>query len=119
MRRFVLLLLLCVLPLQFSLAVPLDAIEHADGDHHHGTAAHSHEITAESTPDAVNVDESSLRMHSEGGSCHHHHSVAMFESSADFKRPVAVASIDPNRRDQHYRSATSEPPERPNWSFFV
>lgn len=119
MRRFVLLLLLCVLPLQFALAASVDARLHAGNSHPHDTTSHSREMAAESTPDIADSDESSPRSHGECGACHFFHSVAMLSTRADFKRPTGVVSIDPNGRDEHHRSAVTERPERPNWSALV
>ena len=120
MRRFVILLLLCVLPLQFALAASVDARLHAGSDHHHhDDTSHSHDVVADSAPDTVNADESSARSHGECGACHSCHSVAMFAMRADLTRPTGVASIDPNGRDSYHRNAATERPERPNWSALV
>ena len=116
MRRFVFLLLLCVLPLQFALAASVDARLHAGGSHHHETTPHVHEMAVDSTPDFASADESSSRAHGECGACHFFHSVAMLGARADFKRPTGVASIVPNGGDAHHRNAATERPERPNWS---
>ncbi len=120
MRRFIALLLLCLLPFQAVLAASVDAMQHADGGHHHhDNAPHSHEVAAEAAPDIVAMDESSARAHGECGACHFFHSPAMIEARVDFDRVAGATSIDPNSRDQHHRSAVSERPERPNWSRLV
>ena len=120
MRRFIILLLLCVLPLQFALAASVDARLHAGSDHHHhDDTSHSHDVVADSAPDTVNADESSARSHGECGACHSCHSVAMFAMRADLTRPTGVASIDPNGCDSYHRNAATERPERPNWSTLV
>ena len=115
MRRFIILLLLCVLPLQFALAASVDARLHAGSDHHHEVASHSDDVAA----DTANADESSSRSHGECGACHCSHSVAMLGTRADLKRPTGVASIDSNGRDAQHRNAATERPERPNWSTLV
>ena len=119
MRRFIILLLLCVLPLQFVLAANVDGRLHAGSDHHHDDTSHSHDVVADSAPDTVNADESSSRSHGECGACHSCHTVAMLGMRADFKRLTGVASIDPDGRDAHHRNAATERPERPNWSTLV
>ncbi len=117
MRRFIILLLLCVLPLQFVLAANIDAHMHAGSDHQHDATSYSHEMTA--TPGIDNADESSPRSHGECSACHFYHSVAMLGTSADFKRPMEAASATPTSRDTQYRNAATERPERPNWSVLV
>ena len=120
MRRFIILLLLCVLPLQFVLAASVDARLHAGSDHHHhDDTSHSHDVVADSAPDTVNADESSSRSHGECGACHSCHSVAMLGTRADLKRPTDVAAIDRSGRDAHHRNAATVRPERPNWSALV
>jgi hypothetical protein len=119
MRRFIILLLLCVLPLQFALAAGVDARLHAGSAHHHEAASHSDEVTSELTVNPADTDGSSSRFHGECGDCHLCHSVAMFGMRADLKRPAAVASIDPSGRDAQHLNAASERPERPNWSALV
>lgn len=119
MRRFVLLLLLCVMPLQFALAASVDARLHSGNSHHRDTTSHWHEMAAESAPDIADADESSSRSHGECCACHFFHSLAMLATRADFMRSTAVVSIDPNGRDEHHRSAVTERPERPNWSALV
>ena len=119
MRRFIILLLLCVLPLQFALAASVDARLHAGSDHHQDATPNSHEMTAESTVEAANTDETASRSHGECGACHLCHSVAMLGTRADFQRPTDVASIDPSGRDAPHCNAATERPERPNWSALV
>jgi hypothetical protein len=119
MHRFIILLLLCVLPLQLVLAASVDARFHAGSGHHHEVASHSYEMTAESTAEAANTDETASRSHGECGLCHLCHSVAMLGTRADFKRPTGIASIDPNGLDAHHRNAATVRPERPNWSALV
>lgn len=121
MRRFVLLLLLCVLPLQFALAATVDARAHAGNGHAHESAAFAHENLTATAIDATDVgaDESSPRSHGECGACHLCHCLAILGSSVDFKRSLCFASIDPSGRDQHHRNAATERPERPNWPLLV
>ena len=120
MRRFALLLLLCVLPLQFSLAAAVDARLHADVRHHHD-ASHSNESSAQADTDtdAANADDSLSRLYGECGACHCCHSAAMLDTRSDFKRPTSAARIDPNGGDAHPRSAATARPERPNWLSLV
>jgi len=123
MRRLIILLLLCVLPLQFALAACVDARLHAGSSQHHDDTSHSHEMVAdsaaESAPDTVNADESSSLSHGECGACHCFHSAAMPATRADFKRPTGAGRIPPTGRDMHHRNAATERPERPNWSALV
>ena len=119
MRRFVLLLLLCVLPLQFALAATVDARAHAGNGHAHASAAFAHDGLAATVGDATDADESSPRSHGECGACHLCHCLAILGSRADVRRAIDLASIDPSRRDQHHRNAATERPERPNWPLLV
>ena len=121
MRRFVLLLLLCVLPLQFALAAPVDARAHAGNGHAHESVASAHHGLAATAGDATatDADESSPRLHGECGACHLCHCLAILGSRADVRRAIDLASIDPSRRDQRHRNAATERPERPNWPLLV
>ena len=118
MRRFVLLLLLCVLPFQFALAAAVDARAHAGTGHAHESAAFTHENLT-GTAGAADVDETSPRSHGECGACHFCHCLAILGSRAEIRRAIGLASIDPSGRDQHHRNAATERPERPNWSRLV
>ena len=121
MRRLILLLMLCVLPLQFALAATVDARAHAGNGHAHESVAFAHDGLAATVSDAANADadESSPRLHGECGACHLCHCLAILGSRADVRRAIDLASIDPSRRDQHHRNAATERPERPNWSILV
>ncbi len=120
MRRFITLLLLCVLPFQFVLAASVDATEHATGGHHHhDNALHLHDVASDIAADGAELDDSASRAHGECGACHFFHSPAMIEARADFEQVEIVTSISLSRRDQHHHSAVSQRPERPNWSRLV
>ena len=128
MRRFVILLLICVLPLQFALAASVDALEHASGEHPHDSASRTHAAYAPhaahladagDTPDAADVDDSSTRSHAECAACHCFHLPAMLGTHADFRRAAVAALVNLFTRDDRHRSAAAERPERPNWSALV
>ena len=122
MRRFVILLLLFVLPLQFALAASVDALEHATGEHQHDSVSHSHAAHlahASDTPNASDMDDSTTRSHSACAACHFFHSPAMLGTHTDFKRQAAAVVVSMFTRDDRHRSAATEPPERPNWSALV
>lgn len=119
MHRFILFLLLCVLPLQFALAASVDALTHASGGHHHDATPHFHELTGDVESVATDADESTPRTHGECGACHFAHSLAVLESHADISRTPCVARILLLVGDIHRRSAAAARPERPNWSALV
>lgn len=118
MRRFFILLLLCVLPLQLVLAASVDARLHASNDHHDATS-HPHEMTADVASEPADADESTPRSHGECGTSLCAHSPAILEMRAEFKPAARVASLDTMVRDAPLRSAAAERPERPNWSALV
>jgi hypothetical protein len=119
MRRFIILLLLCVLPLQFSLAASADALMHAGGGHHHEASPHSHVLSAGSTADSAVSDDVSRQSHSECGVCHCLLSLAMPNTRADLANLTGVAVIARSGPIAAHRSAATERPERPNWSALV
>lgn len=114
MRRFIILLLLCVLPLQFSLAGAVDAFEHANGGH----AEHSHDAAADAKLTAVDADSSddlSPRCQGECGHCHFFHSIALFGSRTEaLAIPSAQVTLSPPSAD-HINRVTAQRPERPKW----
>lgn len=115
MRRFVIFLLLCVLPLQFALAGAVDAFDHANDGH----SEHSHAAGADAkavTVDSGSNDDSASRGHGDCGTCHFFHSLALFAPYAD---PIRLApALDPPSRGSadHQNRVTALRPERPKWS---
>lgn len=115
MRRFVLLLLLCVLPLQFALAGAVDAFEHAGNGH----SEQSHAAVADQNVAAVDADDNddaSPRCHGECGTCHFFHSLALFGSRIE-ALPImsTTVALSPSSAD-HRNRVTALRPERPKWS---
>lgn len=112
MRRFVLLLLLCVLPLQFALAGAVDAFEHAGNGH----SEQSHAAVADQKVAAVDADDdASPRCHGECGTCHFFHSLALFGSGIEaFLIASAPVSLSPSSAD-HRNGVAALRPERPKW----
>ncbi len=123
MRRFVILLLLWVLPIQFGLAATVDALQHAPDGHSEFAHGHSHAVVIDDVSTNVDHDndaDASAKSHGECGACHHCvHSVPVLATSTDFKRFTNAAIVNPNEHDERYRNAATERPERPNWSALV
>jgi len=114
MRRFVLLLLLCVLPLQFALAGAVDAFEHAGNGH----SEQSHAAVADQKVAAVDADDNddaSPRCHGECGTCHFFHSLALFGSRIEARLMATTpVSLSPSSAD-HRNRVTALRPDRPKW----
>jgi|GEM_PF-2641062 len=114
MRRFIILLLLCVLPLQFALAGAVDAFEHANEGH----AEHSHAAVVDTEVaglDTDNSDDLSPRSHADCGHCHFFHSIALFGSHTEaLAIPSAQVVLSPSSAD-HTNRVTAQRPERPKW----
>jgi hypothetical protein len=113
MRRFVILLLLWVLPIQFGLAATVDAFEHAQGEHVHGDAQHSHDVVVDA-PNADAQDEASPG-HGECGACHFAHSLALTALNAVATKPADGAALAALRNTESALSLSSVRPERPKW----
>ena len=113
MRRFVLLLLLCVLPLQFALAATADALEHASSGHEHEAVAHVHGLT-DDTADTGSRDASSPG-HGECGACHFFHTPAMTASGAATPSPANAMTVEARYGAQAFGQTASVRPERPKW----
>ena len=118
MRRFILLVLLIVLPLQFALAGAVDAFEHA-GDGH---SERSHATGTAIQPDTVDVDgndDVSPRCHSECGTCHFFHSLAFLETLGQATAMTSAADVLSLSSADHQNRVTAQRPERPKWSQFA
>ena len=118
MRRFILLVLLIVLPLQFALAGAVDAFEHA-GDGH---SERSHATSTAIQPDTVDVDgndDVSPRCHSECGTCHFFQSLAWFGSVIQTLQIASAADVLSLPIPDHQNRVTAQRPERPKWSQFA
>ena len=118
MHRFVIFLLLFVLPLQFALAGAVDAFEHATDRH----SEHSHAAGTDITLDAVDVegnDNGSPRCFGECGTCHFFHSLAFFGSRVHAMTMMSAAdALSPSSAD-HQNRVTAQRPERPKWLQFA
>ncbi len=114
MRRFVIFLLLCVLPLQFALAGAVDVFDHANDGH----SEHSYVTVADAKVVGVDFgsnDDSSSRGHGDCGTCHFFHSLALFAPYAD---PIRLTpALDPPSPGNavHQNRFTALRPERPKW----
>ena len=118
MHRFVIFLLLFVLPLQFALAGAVDAFEHAADLH----SEHSHTAGTDITPDAVDVegnDDGSPRCLNECGVCHFFHSLAFFGSLVQAMIMTSAADALSLSNAGHQNRVTAQRPERPKWSQFA
>lgn len=116
MRRFVLLLLLCVLPLQFALAGTVDAFEHARNGHSERSHAHVGVTdTQAATIDVGDNDDASPRCQGECGTCHFFHSLVLFGSRIEVPLITSAAvALSPSSAD-HSNRVTALRPERPKW----
>ena len=113
MHRFVVFLLLCVLPFQFALAGAVDAFEHAGAGH----SEHSHAAVADvtATVEADNNDDASPPCHGECSTCHFCHSLALFASHVEaLDITSAPDALSPPSAD-HQNRVTAQRPERPKW----
>ena len=114
MRRFVLMLLLCVLPLQFALAGAVDAFEHAGNGHSEQSHAAVADVKA-AVLDIDDNDDASPRCHAECSTCHFFHSLALFGSCVEaLLIASAPAALSPSSAD-HRNRVTALRPERPKW----
>lgn len=119
MRRLIILLLLCVLQLQFALAAGADARFHAGGGEHHQGASHSHSAASDIGSDSIETDESSARTSGDCNVCHFAHLPMMLGSGATGTGLPREACDELSLRDQHCTKTSTERPERPNWSHLV
>ena len=115
MRRFIIFLLLCVLPLQFALAGAVDALEHADEGH--SEASHT-SATGENSAAAESDDNEDLspRCHGECGNCHFFHSLALFGSRVAALAIQSAPDLLSLPSAEHKNRVTAQRPERPKWS---
>jgi hypothetical protein len=117
MHRFVIFLLLCVLPLQFALAGAADAFEHA-GDGH---SEQSHAIVADVKATVIDAfdtnhsDDASPRCHGECETCHVHHSLALFGSRIEALAITSAPDALSLPSADHQNRVTAQRPERPKW----
>ncbi len=114
MRRMVIFLLLCVLPLQFALAGAVDAFDHANDRR----SWHSHAAVADAkmvTVDLGGNDDSSSRGHGDCGTCHFVHSLALFGSRIEALAFASAADVLSLASADHKNRVTALRPERPKW----
>lgn len=114
MRRFVIFLLLCVLPLQFALAGAVDAFEHAGNGH----SERSHVVGADAKAAAVDADDNtdaSPRCHGECGTCHFFHALALFGSGIEALAITSAPDALSRPSADHQNRVTAQRPERPKW----
>lgn len=111
MRRLVLIMLLCLFPLQVSWATVAHYWEHAGLYRVTSEAAHS----AEAGKPAVAKDADS---HQRTFPTHDHCHVAGFLAVPSGFTPMTVRSLRMSlpEMDSHYRSQPIRPPERPQWT---
>jgi hypothetical protein len=115
MKRFFVLLLLTILPLQFALAGAVDAFAHAGNGHSEQSHAAVADLKA-ATMDADDYkDDASPRCHGECGTCHFFHSLVLFGSRVEaLSIASAPAVLSPSSTD-HQNRVTALRPERPKW----
>lgn len=115
MQRFVILILLWVLPIQFGLAATVDAFEHVQGERVDGGVEHwhCHDFVVDA-PDADSQNATSPG-HSECGACHFTHSLALIATSAAVAKPADNAVLAALRSIESALCLSSVRPERPKW----
>jgi hypothetical protein len=121
-RRFLVLLLLCVFSFQLSLEASADALFHAGGGQHHDAMsphAHEHEHDCEAPNGNPMLDDDAPRLHGECGECHGLHTVATLNERAEYNGRAGESSICLPGKIAAHRSAAAERPERPNWLALV
>jgi hypothetical protein len=118
MRRFFVLLLLWILPVQFGLAGTIEALEYSRGGHHEFASSHAHApSTADSTSNAASDNEAdpSVRSHGECGACHFHHALAFFGQSHRDACPVVARNYPGADHCDCPNDFTGLRPDRPQW----
>jgi hypothetical protein len=111
MKRFVLMFLMLLLPLQFSWAGVSFYCQHETGAaaQHVGHHAHQHQ----KSPDAGDDGSAPGKAHADCGYCHLAHSCAVVAavSVPAFSCDAAAIAAQPDTLSSHF----SEGPERPKW----
>ena len=118
MRRFVILLLLWVLPIQFGLAATVDALQHARGGHTEFASGHSHAVVfddAAASVDGDNDADASAKSHGECGACHFFHSLAFLGNQRHDDFPAAESAITCVDSADPANDFTGLRPDRPQW----
>ncbi len=116
MRRFFLLLLLWILPIQFALAATIEAREYSRGGHSeftHAHAASANDISANRETDSDT--DVSARSHAECGVCHCHHSLAYLGQSQHNASPAAARDVPSADHSDSPSDFTGLRPDRPQW----
>jgi hypothetical protein len=118
MQRFIALLLIWILPIQFGLAATVDVREHINGGHSHNAALHeraAHDEVADATHQALTNSS-----HVDCGACHFFHSLALTAPNVASVRPAETAVMVLRAcASERLPSARSARPERPKWIAFV
>jgi hypothetical protein len=116
MRRMIVLLLICVLPIQLGWAAFADAVDHISGGHSHDVVAHAHD-----PHDAAKASQqdASLTLHTDCGACNFYHLVALTSLDVDSAWPVDAALEFSARASGRLAIANSVRPERPKWIALV
>lgn len=122
MRRFVILLLLWVLPIQFGLAATVDALQHARDGHMEFASGHSHAVVfddAAKNVDGDNDADASAKSHGECGACHCFHSLAFLGEQHHYDFPAAKSAMTRVNSADHTNDFTGLRPDRPQWLFLA
>ena len=113
MKKFVLILLLLVLPLQMSWAAASAYCQHEQGNHawHLGHHVHQHKASADSAG-----QQDSGKVHSDCSACHGaSHGQAAFAGGAS-PAGVRAGALAVAPAPQFYTSHIPDGPKRPDWS---
>jgi hypothetical protein len=117
MRRFMALLLLIALPIQFGLADYAHAIEYGRGDTEHDSAQHFHGPFDHSHD--VNSHDGGSSGHADCGTCHCLHSIALVSPSVRSMRRCDAESFALSRASARPAQTNGARPERPKWIALV
>jgi hypothetical protein len=117
MQRFIVLLLIWILPIQFGLAATTHVLEHINGGHSHNAAPHEQAANG----DVADADHhaSTNSSHSDCGACDFFHSLALTVPDVASVRSAETSASVLVGASQRLRSASTVRPERPKWIALV
>lgn len=110
MKKYLLILLLIVLPFQFSWAAAAAYCQHEQGAAtHFGHHGHQHKVHG----NKADVSKTADKFHGDCESCHLFSHVSLISAAAEPAHCAAQDHLLPLTRD--YRSHIPAPPKRPDW----
>lgn len=118
MRRFIVLTMMCLLPLQVSWAAVVDYYGHSQGKaaQHFGHHGDAHKAFSEkSDPEKLNSDQQPAKFDLGHDHCHMSGFLGLLNEAVVY--PPVPATLPSLRCDEGiYSSPTLDRPERPKWS---